>query len=176
VQQAASTLGGLDGIVNAAGILISKPFAELDPESFRRMLDVNLLGAYHVIHAALPALRSASAATIVNIASVSGFFPMQGTTGYGATKGGLLMLTKGMALELGPSIRVNAVCPGVIRTEMTRYLWESPQNLARAIDRVALKRIGEPQDIARAVLYLSSDDSAFMTGESLTIDGGFSWQ
>jgi NAD(P)-dependent dehydrogenase (short-subunit alcohol dehydrogenase family) len=176
VRDAAGALGGIDGLVNGAGVFISKPFAELDPETFQRLIGINLLGPYHVIRAALSALQAAPKATIVNIASVSGFYPQPGVSGYGATKAGLLMLTKSMALELGPKIRVNAICPGVIRTEMTRYLWESAERTANAIERVALKRIGEPEDIARTALYLSTDDSGFMTGEALTVDGGFSWQ
>src|SRR5262249_32489242 len=151
----------IDGIVNAAGVLTYKLFAELDMATFQRLISINLLGPFNVVRAALPALNRVERATIVNIASVSGFWPSPGITAYGVTKAGLLMLTKSMALELGPRIRANAICPGVIRTEMTRQIWENPDRAAQASERTALKRLGEPEDVARTALYLSTDDSAF---------------
>jgi NAD(P)-dependent dehydrogenase (short-subunit alcohol dehydrogenase family) len=175
VGSAVASLGGLDGIVNAAGILVMKPFEELEPESFQRMLAVNLGGPYNIIRAGLPALRQAPQGTIVNIASVSSYLPMPGSSGYSASKGGLVMFTKCLALELGPRIRCNAVCPGVVRTEMTRYIWENPEHSQRAADRTALKRLGNPEDVAYAALYLTSPESGFSTGTEILVDGGFSW-
>ena len=176
VALAAEAMGGVDGVVNAAGVLVQKPFAELDPESWNRMLAVNLSGPYHVIRAALPALRQAERATIVNVASVSGYMPMDGTSGYSASKGGLIMLTKSLGLELGPGIRANAICPGVVRTEMTRHIWENPDHSRRAEERTALKTLGLPADVANAALFLSTEESRFMTGTELVVDGGFSWR
>jgi NAD(P)-dependent dehydrogenase (short-subunit alcohol dehydrogenase family) len=176
VTAAADALGGLDGLVNAAGLYIPKPFAELDLASFQRMQVVNLSGPFQLIKSALPALNQAERATVVNIASVSGYMPMAGTSGYSATKAGLIMLGKCLALELGPKIRVNTICPGVIKTEMTRHIWTDPEHLQRAEDRVALKVIGEPEDIARAALFLTTDDSRFITGTEIVADGGFSWR
>lgn len=176
VAAAVGALGGLDGVVNAAGVLVAKPFAELDRATWDRLIAVNLTGPFNVVHAALPALQAAAQATIVNIASVSGVLPMAGTSGYSASKAGLIMFTKCLAFDLGPTIRANCICPGVIKTEMTRYLWENPEHSQRAADRVALKKLGGPEDIARAALYLSSDDSAFTTGTEIIVDGGFSWR
>jgi 3-oxoacyl-[acyl-carrier protein] reductase len=176
VGAAAEALGGLDGLVNAAGVLINKPFAELDPESWSRMLGVNLSGPFHVIRSALPALRKAAQATIVNVASVSGYLPMEGTAGYSASKAGLIMLGKSLALELGPTIRVNTICPGVVKTGMTRYIQDNPEHAQRAADRTALRTLGEPEDIARTALFLSTDDSRFTTGTEVVADGGFSWR
>jgi NAD(P)-dependent dehydrogenase (short-subunit alcohol dehydrogenase family) len=176
VTEAIEGLGGLDGIVNAAGILLTKPIEELEVEGFEQMLGVNLIGPFNIIKSALEALKHAPRATVVNIASVSAYMPMPGSSGYSASKAGLVMLTKCLALELGPRIRFNTVCPGVIRTEMTRYLWESPEHSQRAADRTALKRLGDPEDIARAALYLSTEDSSFATGTEITLDGGFSWR
>ncbi len=175
VTMAAEALGGINGVVNAAGILAIKPFGELEPESWDRMLAINLTGPFNVVHAALPHLRAAPRATIVNIASTSALMPMAGTTGYSASKAGLAMFTKCLAFDLGPTIRANTICPGVIKTEMTRYLWENPEHTARATDRVALKRLGLPQDVARAALFFSTEDSGFTTGTELPVDGGFSW-
>lgn len=176
VPAAAEALGGLDGIINAAGVLDIKPFDQLQPESFDRMIAVNLTGPYNVVYAALPFLQAAEQATIVNIASTSALMPMAGTTGYSASKAGLLMLTRCLGFDLGPNIRANAICPGVIQTEMTRYLWENPEHAARAADRVALKRLGLTRDVAQAALFFSTSDSGFTTGAHLPVDGGFSWQ
>ncbi len=176
MAEAAAELGGLDGLVNAAGFLVMAPFAELTNEQFDAMVAVNLKGPFNTIKAALPHLRQATQATIVNIGSVSSVMPMAGSSGYSASKGGVLMLTKGIALDLAPSIRANTICPGTVRTEMTRYIWENPEHRERAEQRAALKRLGEPIDIARAALFLSCDDSAFMTGTELVVDGGFSWR
>ena len=173
--RAAEAMGGIDGLVNAAGILDIKPFAELDPESWDRMMAVNLTGPFNVIRAMLPQLQAAPRATIVNIASTSGLMPMAGTSGYSASKAGVLMFTRCLGFDLGPNIRANAICPGVIKTEMTRYLWENPEHTARAASRVAMQRLGEAQDIARAALFFSTEDSAFTTGAWLPVDGGFAW-
>jgi NAD(P)-dependent dehydrogenase (short-subunit alcohol dehydrogenase family) len=176
VAKAGELLCGIDGVINAAGILITKQFDNLDPESWDRMIAVNLTGPYNIIHAALPLLRAAPRATVVNIASVGGMMPMAGLAGYSASKAGLAMFTKGLALDLGPNIRANTICPGVIKTEMTRYLWENPEHSARAAKRVALKRLGLPEDVARAALFFSTEDSGFTTGTEFPVDGGFSWR
>lgn len=176
VAQAGEALGGLDGLVNAAGILDTMPFADLDPESWDRMLAVNITGPFNVAKAALPFLQAADKATIINIASVSALMPMPGTAGYSASKAGLAMLTKCMAMDLGPNIRANTICPGFITTEMTRHLWENPEHAERARERTALKRLGQSEDVARAALFFSCEDSGFTTGTEFPVDGGFSWR
>jgi NAD(P)-dependent dehydrogenase (short-subunit alcohol dehydrogenase family) len=176
VGAAVKALGGLDGLVSAAGLLVTRPFAEFDHETWDRLIAVNLTGPFNVVSAALPALQAAPQATIINIASVSGYLPMAGTAGYSASKAGLIMFTKCLAFDLGPNIRANSICPGVIKTEMTRYLWENPEHLQRATDRVALKKIGLPEEVAKAALYLSTDDSGFTTGTEILVDGGFTWR
>ena len=176
VAEAAQAMGGIDGLINAAGILDITPFAELDPVSWDRMIAVNLTGPFNVVKAALPFLQAVERATIVNIASVSGLMPMPGTAGYSSSKAGAVMFTKCIAMDLGPNIRANTICPGVIKTEMTRFLWENPEHTARAADRVALKRLGETDDVARAALFFSTEDSGFSTGTELPVDGGFCWR
>lgn len=175
-MQAGERLGGLDGLVNAAGILEIAPFAELTHDSWDRMLAANLTGPFNLTKAALPLLAKAKAATIVNIASTSALMPMPGTAGYSTSKAGLAMLTKCLGMDLGPAIRVNCICPGVIETEMTRYLWENPEHKARAAERVALNRLGSTADVAKAALFLSCEDSAFTTGAAIPVDGGFAWR
>jgi 3-oxoacyl-[acyl-carrier protein] reductase len=176
VAQAGEVLGGLDGVINSAGILDVTPFVDLDPASWDRMVAVNLTGPFNVIKAALPYLERAERATIVTIASVSALMPMPGTAGYSASKAGAAMFTKSIAMDLGPRIRANSICPGVIKTEMTRYLWENPEHSRRASERVALKRLGDPSDVARAALFLSTEESGFTTGTEFPVDGGFSWR
>jgi len=176
VAAAAQALGGLDGVVNAAGTLDITPFADLEPESWDRMIAVNTTGPFNIVKAALSHLQAADKATIVNIASTSAVMPMAGTTGYSASKAGLAMFTKGLAFDLGPDIRANTICPGVVVTEMTRYLWENPEHTERAKERVALKRLGQPIDVANAALFFSTEDSGVTTGTDLPVDGGFSWR
>lgn len=176
VVEAARALEGIDGVINAAGILDITPFDDLEPESWDRMIAVNTTGPFNVVKAALPFLRQADSATVVTISSVSGLMPMAGTVGYSASKAGALMMTKALALDLGPKIRANTICPGVICTEMTRYLWENPEHSARASERVALKRLGTTPDVARVALFLSCGDSGFTTGTEVPVDGGFSWR
>jgi len=176
VAEAGEKLGGLDGIVNAAGILDITPIADLDPTSWDRMMAVNATGPFNVVKAALPFLDQADSATIVNIASVSALMPMPGTAGYSASKSALTMFTKSIALDLGPKIRANSICPGVVVTEMTRYLWENPEHVERASERVALRRLGQTEDVARAALFFSTEQSGFTTGTELPVDGGFSWR
>ncbi len=176
MAQAVAALGGLDGLVNAAGYLVMTPFEELTHEQLDMMIAVNLKGPFNTIKAALPHLLAAGEATVVNIGSVSSVMPLPGAAGYSATKGGVMMLTKGLAMDLAPGIRANTICPGTIRTEMTRFIWENPEHLERAEQRAAMKRMGSPEDIARAALYLSCSDSSFVTGTEMIVDGGFSWR
>jgi NAD(P)-dependent dehydrogenase (short-subunit alcohol dehydrogenase family) len=176
VERASEACGGLDGVVNAAGMYCNKAFDEIDVECWNQVMAVNVNGPYHVLRAALAVLRAEPAATIVNIASVSGYLPMPGTSVYSASKAAVIMLTKSLGCELGPHIRVNAICPGVIQTEMTRHIWEDPARAASTAGRVALKKIGSPEDVARAALYLSCEDSSFATGTEIVLDGGFSWR
>lgn len=175
VARAGEAMGAIDGVINAAGILDITPIDMLAPESWDRMIAVNLTGTFNIVRAALPRLREAERATIVNISSVSGLMPLPGTTGYSASKAGVLMFTKCLGMDLGPKIRANAICPGVIETEMTRYIMANPEHRERASERVALKRLGQTDDIVRAALFFSTEDSAFTTGTALPVDGGFSW-
>jgi NAD(P)-dependent dehydrogenase (short-subunit alcohol dehydrogenase family) len=176
IARAGQVLGAIDGVVNGAGVLDIKPFDTLEPESFDRMIAINLTGPFNIVHAALVHLRAADSATIVNISSVSGVMPMAGTSGYSASKAGVLMWTRCLGMDLGPKIRSNAILPGVIQTEMTQYILSDANHAKAAADRVALKRLGEVEDVVRAALFFSTDESGFTTGASLPVDGGFSWR
>jgi len=166
VEQGAGAMGGIDGIVNAAGIVIYGSVLDVGVADWKLVLDVNLTGTYIVIRCCLPWLAKASFATIVNIASGQGLLPnTPNMTAYAASKGGVVNLTRALAAELAPSIRVNSVCPGMVDTPMTA-------RLRREVDRYALKRIAEPLEIAQAILFLTGTESSFVTGAALAIDGG----
>jgi NAD(P)-dependent dehydrogenase (short-subunit alcohol dehydrogenase family) len=177
VEQSVAALGGLDGLVNAAGIDLDRPLANISDAEWDRVLAVNLTGCMHVCRAAIPHLRRAGAATIVNVASGAGLFPLEGRAAYGASKAGLIMLGKVMAKELADDgIRVNAVCPGAVDTPMLDLSWRGlpdPEASRGLIEsRYALRRIAQPAEIADAILWLSSAESSFVTGIALAVDGG----
>jgi NAD(P)-dependent dehydrogenase (short-subunit alcohol dehydrogenase family) len=166
VEQGASAMGGIDGVVNAAGIVIHGSVLDVGLADWKLVLDVNLTGTYIVVRCCVPWLAKAPFATIVNIASGQGLLPNNpGMTAYAASKGGVVNLTRALAAELAPSIRVNSVCPGMVDTPMTA-------GLERDLDRYALARIAEPLEIAQAILFLTSTESSFVTGAALAVDGG----
>ena len=169
VEQAAMAMGGIDGVVNAAGIFGFTPLADSTPEQWQRILAVNLMGPVLVSQAALPWLQAAPAATIVNISSIQALKPSPRVGAYVASKAGLLGITRSLAMELGPKIRVNAVCPGTIDTPMARA------NLADTgidVSSYVIPRLGSAMEAAQGILYLTSDESSYVTGIALPIDGG----
>ena len=161
--------GRLDVIVNNAGLIEPSAKDSFDAASLRAMLDINLLAPAALLAAALPHLGPGAA--IVNISSVNAVLPPLGASVYGASKAALNLWTRGMAKELGDrQIRVNAVAPGAINIpEEPR----SPELTALFVNLTALGRIGTPQDIARAVRFLASEEASFITGEVLTVSGGY---
>jgi NAD(P)-dependent dehydrogenase (short-subunit alcohol dehydrogenase family) len=172
---AADALGGLDGLVNAAGVFINRGLMETAPEIWHRTIAVNLTGTFLCVQASVPFLRQAEHATIVNIGSGVGLLPTGGGgTAYVASKGGVIALTRALAAELAPSIRVNVVCPGAVETPMTEgTLRDAGGSVVPAIvGRYALGRPAAPEEIAAAILFLTAHESSFVTGISLAADGG----
>ncbi len=173
---AAEAMGGIDGVVNAAGILRVIPFAETGPDVWHEVMGVNLHGPYYLCHAALPHMKRADKATVVNISSLAGLIAPEGMSAYAATKAGLIGLTRVMAADLGPKIRANAIAPGVIKTAMTLGM---VQGSSAGVDEMGLGnatgRPGTPEEIAELALFLSSDRSSFINGTTTAIDGGASW-
>ena len=166
VEQAARALGGIDGLVNAAGIMRTGSMAQTPLSVWREVLEVNLTGTYVVSRCCLPWLTKSTGATIVNIASGAGLLPNSpGMTVYAASKGGVVTLTRAMAAELAPGIRVNSVCPGMVDTPMA-------DGFRTNVGNYALKRIADPDEIARAILFLTSADGSYVTGAALAVDGG----
>lgn len=172
IALAAEKMGGIDGLVNVAGILIRKPVRETSFADFQKLIGVNLAGPFLTSRAALPHLERAPYATIVNVASLAGLRSQPGLPVYSATKAGLVAFTEAFSGELGPTVRVNAVCPGIIETPMTAYMFEadSPHVPVETLNRAA--RPGTPDEVAKVCLFLSTEDSAFMSSASLAVTGG----
>jgi NAD(P)-dependent dehydrogenase (short-subunit alcohol dehydrogenase family) len=179
VRTAAEGLGGLDVLVNNAGVSIDSTIEDSDEAIWDETLDVNLKGTFFCVRAALPALRESGRAAIVNMASVAGLQGSAEGAVYCASKGGVVNLTRALAMELAPDIRVNCVCPGWVDTDMLRRdyadLADDPAAAEReAIEEAPLKRVATPEEIAKAIAYLASHDARFMTGVALPMDGGIS--
>lgn len=170
VKQAVEAFGVLDGIVAAAGIYRDEPAAEMSADAWRLTLSVNLDGVFYTIRAALPYLKENS--SIVTLTSMAAH--MGGSFGhahYGASKGGVLALTRSLARELGPKTRVNAVSPGVIVTPMTSRLLADRGEAV--IQQTPLRRHGTSEEVANVIAFLCSDASSFVTGEAIHVNGGF---
>jgi NAD(P)-dependent dehydrogenase (short-subunit alcohol dehydrogenase family) len=177
VARATSALGGLDGVVNSAGIDLMRSFEEMTADEWARVMAVDLTGPMLVCHAAVPLMKASGRGTIVNIASGAALRPLEQRTAYCAAKAGLVMFGKALAVDLAVyNIRVNAICPGIIDTPLFRSSWagapDPEAELRRILDRYVIKRPGEPDEIAQAALYLTSDESSFVTGAALAVDGG----
>lgn len=175
MQEAARTLGGLDGLVNAAGVFINRGLMETTTDEWNMTIAVNLTGTFLCVQAAVPFLRQAERATIVNIASGVGLLPTGGgSTAYVASKGGVIAMTRTLAAELAPAIRVNAVCPGAVETPMTDGTLRDAAGavIPAIVNRYALGRPAAPEEIAAGILFLTAHESSFVTGISLAVDGG----
>jgi NAD(P)-dependent dehydrogenase (short-subunit alcohol dehydrogenase family) len=175
VRQAADLLGGLDGLVNAAGVFFNKGLMETTAEVWDTTIAVNLTGTFLCVQAAVPLLREGGRASIVNIASGVGLLPTEGgSTAYVASKGGVIALTRALAAELAPTIRVNAICPGAVETPMTDGTLRDAAGavIPAIVSRYALRRPAAPEEIAAAILFLTAHESSFVTGVSLAVDGG----
>ncbi|MBD3858057.1 MAG: SDR family oxidoreductase [Acidobacteria bacterium] len=175
VETAIEAFEGLDILVNNAGVGAGRPIADCDEAMWDAHADVNLKGLFFCCRAAIPELRK-SRGNIVNIASDAGLMGVPGITVYCGTKGGVINMSRAMALEIAPDVRVNCVCPGYVDTDMIRDSINKRPDPAAAeqkmIDYAPLKRIASTREIAHAVLYLASYEARFITGTSLAIDGG----
>jgi NAD(P)-dependent dehydrogenase (short-subunit alcohol dehydrogenase family) len=180
VAVAADEMGGIDGVVCAAGIDHEEPLARITDAAWARSIGVNLTSPMLVMRAALPHLAAAGAASAVFISSAAGLVPLKGRASYCAAKAGVVMLAKSLAMELADQgVRVNAICPGAIDTPLFRTSWEpkpDPEATLAAIRRrYALERIGTPDEIAAAVLWLLGPEAGYVTGVALAVDGGRSF-
>lgn len=177
VAEAAERMAGIDAVVCSAGIDLERGIEDTDLASWNRVMATNLTGVFLVTRAALPALRSAGSGTIVTIASGAGLRPVEGRPAYCASKAAVIMFTKALALEVAKDgIRANCVCPGAIDTPLLRSSMDAPTRASSGVDAVVarypLRRLGAPDEVAEAVVFLTSDASSYMTGIALPVDGG----
>lgn len=171
VKEAAGARG-LDLLINNAGISEWGLFCELDPARWDEVFRINIGAAYRLTRAFAPAMIRRHSGVIINVASIWGLCGASCEAAYAASKAGLISLTRSLARELGPSgIRVNAVAPGVIRTDMLNGFTED--ELRDLMDKTPLSRLGTVEDVASAVRFLASDEASFISGQCLTVDGGF---
>jgi NAD(P)-dependent dehydrogenase (short-subunit alcohol dehydrogenase family) len=167
----------LDILVNNAGAILGRPLVETTDEEWDGVIAVNLRGAFLMMRALVP-LMTGRRASIVNVASGLGLVGAAGMSAYCASKGGLVLLTKAAALELGPDIRVNVLCPGIIDTPMPRRLADSvPPELGATLleefaESHAVKRLGTPNEVVSVAIFLASDEASFMTGAAVPVDSG----
>ena len=180
-ERAISEFGTVDILVNNAGLQQDAPVDQMTLAQWQRVIDVNLTGQFLCARAAIREFKrrgiradvSRAAGKIVHISSVHDVIPWAGHVNYAASKGGVMLLMKSIAQEVAPlRIRVNSICPGAIRTPINRAAWETPEAYNDLMRLVPYKRIGEPEDIAKAAVWLASDESDYITGANIYVDGG----
>jgi NAD(P)-dependent dehydrogenase (short-subunit alcohol dehydrogenase family) len=169
-----AAFGKIDVLVcNAASNPHYGPMATITDDQFRKTLDHNIIAQHWLISMVAPDMRAAKSGSIIIVSSIGG---LRGTTilgAYAITKAADIQMTKNLAREFGPdNVRINSIAPGLVRTDFAKALWENPDNLKASVANACLGRIGEPHEIAGAAVYLGSDASTFMTGQTIVIDGG----
>ena len=166
--------GRVDALVNNAGITSPRPFQELTEEDWDLVVGVHLKGSFNWSHAVAPHMLAAGWGRIICISSMNaktgGAFPAVSKTAYAAAKAGMLGLIRGLARDLAPAVTANAICPGLIRTELTASMWAGPQGAA-ALAAIPAGRVGLPEDIANAVAFLVSEKASYISGEALDVNG-----
>jgi len=164
-------VGGVDVLINNAGISVRSPFMDITPQQWHQVLDVNLTGIFLVAQAAAKRMLEGVSGVILNMGSTNGLAGYPFYADYNASKAGVIELTRSMALELAPTVRVNAVCPGFILTPMQKAEY-TPEMLRAFGSKVPLNRVGRPEEVAGLFAFLASDEAAFINGQTVVIDGG----
>ena len=175
IDQTVDAYGGIDIIINnAAANPVFGPIQNTEERAFDKILDVNLKGPFELCKKAYPILKQRGGGSIINISSIGGLTPESGIGIYSVSKAGLINLTKVMAQDWGAdNIRVNAICPGLIKTKFSEALWGNEPILDRFLQQIPLNRVGTSDDVAGLAVYLASDAAAYCTGGVYLIDGGY---
>jgi dehydrogenase/reductase SDR family protein 4 len=174
VQHTETTLGPVDILVNNAATNIGQgPSLDTTDEMLDKMVEINVKSAVRLVHRVAPSMIERRGGAILNIVSISGLKPQAGGMLYSFTKAGLIMLTRSWARELGPhGIRVNAIAPGLIKTDFSTYFWQDEARMRELVGEQPIGRLGQPEDIGFAAAWLCSEHASFVTGQVLVIDGG----
>jgi len=164
----------IDILINNAGVVLTKPFVEMTEKDWDFVLDINLKGVFLCTNAVVKQMIKQKSGKIISVASIAGEVGFMNTSAYCASKAGIINLTRGLALELSPhNINVNAIAPGVIATKMTEDMLKDKKTKEVLLASTPLGRVGQPEEIGKAAVFLASDDSNFITGHTLVVDGGW---
>jgi NAD(P)-dependent dehydrogenase (short-subunit alcohol dehydrogenase family) len=167
--------GALHVLINNAGLLLRSDFRHMEDELWAKTLDTHLWGTLRVTRAAFPLLQAAKGASVVNMSSITAHNHARQLSAYSTAKAAISALSRSLAVEFAPfGIRVNYLCPGFIPTKLTDRLTSHPQMAKSLLGRIPMRRFGVPEEVAKSALFLACDDSSYITGEGLTIDGGMS--
>lgn len=170
-QELGEMIAGLDILINNAGISFRHPLMEISPQEWRNVIDINLNGVFYVAQQAAAYMLAGEGGVILNMGSTNGLVGYHYYADYNASKAGVIELTRSMALELAPKVRVNAVCPGYILTPMQAAEY-TPEMLQVCENKIPLGRLGRPEDVAALFAFLASEEADFITGQCFVIDGG----
>ena len=174
VQRPIDQFGRLDVLINNAGMAAAADSSELSLDLWRKVIDLNMTAVFLCSREAARHMRSAGRGVIINTASLQAFSPFPRRLAYGATKAAVVMMTRILAAEWAPEIRVNAVAPGYVRTDMTEMLRAQGRvDFDKVSRRTPMRRLAEPAELAGAYVYLASDEASFVTGETISVDGGW---
>ena len=174
VSKTLNAFGKIDIVVNNGGIFTGSPIHETNDKDWDTIMNTNIRSAFQLTKRVLPHMIERKAGVFIHISSIAGLIAIPGVAAYNVSKGALLQFSRSIAMEYGPlGIRSNAVCPGLVKTEMTEELMKDDALMTEWSKDYPIGRFGLPEDIASACLYLASDESSFVTGVALPVDGGF---